>query len=309
MIRLEAVDPSTASDETLRTIYRIEEACFPQPWRSAEDAVLFMRHPPGSSARYHWLAFDGDEPGGMLRLTMDSESFAWVHLRVVPGHRRRGIGSALLDAARDVAGECAIGGHYFSGDGAAFAHALGARDEQRDVKSELDLAAADLPEPVVPEGYALRSWIGAAPDELVESYASARGAIDDAPAPDGQTFPAWTVDFVRDQEAATARRGREQRVSVALQGAEVVAFTELRVSPAPARMANTEDTATVAAHRGKGLSQAVKTESLRRLRADRPDVETVETLNAEANGAMRAVNTKLGFVPTVTLTTAVLRPH
>ncbi|HEV2591613.1 MAG TPA: GNAT family N-acetyltransferase, partial [Gaiellaceae bacterium] len=198
--------------------------------------------------------------------------------------------------------------HYLTPEGAAFAHALGAQDEQRDVQSELDFRAAALLEPVVPHGYELRSWIGAAPDEFVESYALARNAIDDAPAPDGQTFPAWTVDYVRAQEEAVARRGRELRVTIALAGAEVVAFTEIRVSPAPARIANTEDTATVPEHRGKGLSQAVKTESLRRLRADRPDVERVQTLNAEKNGAMRAVNTKLGFVPVVTLTTAVLRP-
>jgi GNAT superfamily N-acetyltransferase len=307
VIRVEAVDTSTASDETLGAIYRIEEACFPQPWRSENDAVLFMRHPPGNAQRCHWLAFDGDEPSGMMRLTMDSESFAWTHLRVLPDHRRRGIGRTLFEAARAVAGDCAIGGHHFSPEGAAFAQALGARDEQRDVRSELDLRSAQLAAPAVPEGYVLRSWIGAAPDDVVESYASARNAIDDAPAPDGQTFPTYTVEYLRGQEDAVARRGRELRVTVALAGDEVAAFTEIRVSPAPAVRANTEDTATVREHRGKGLAQAVKAESLHRLRADRPDVETVETLNAEENGPMRAVNAKLGFVPVVTLTTAVLR--
>ena len=306
MIRIEAVDASTASDDSLRAIYEIEEACFPQPWRSENDAMLFMRHPPGNARRFHWVALDGDRPIGMIRLIADSESFAWTHLRVLPEHRRRGAGRMLLDAAREVA-HGAIGGHHQSPDGAAFARAVGARDEQRDVQSELDLRTADLPEPVVPVGYTLRSWIGAAPEEILASYASARNAIDDAPAPDGQTFDTYTVEYVRAQEEAIARRGREVRVTIALAGADVVAFTEVRVSPAPTRMANTEDTATVPEHRGKGLSQAVKAESLRRLRAERPDVEVVQTTNAEQNGAMRAVNTKLGFVPTVTLTTAVLR--
>ena len=86
------------------------------------------------------------------------------------------------------------------------------------------------------------------------------------------------------------------------------AITDLRVSPPPARVANTDDTATRVEHRGKGLAQAVKTESLLRLREARPDVEIVETLNAEENGPMRAVNSKLGFVPVATMTTAVLRP-
>ena len=53
-------------------------------------------------------------------------------------------------------------------------------------------------------------------------------------------------------------------------------------------------------------SRAVKVESLRRLRAERPEVETVSTMNAEQNAAMRHINVGLGFVTTSTLTTAVL---
>jgi RimJ/RimL family protein N-acetyltransferase len=54
------------------------------------------------------------------------------------------------------------------------------------------------------------------------------------------------------------------------------------------------------------MGRAVKLESLLRLSADHPEVETVTTMNAELNAAMRHINTRLGFVPTATLTTAVL---
>jgi hypothetical protein len=40
----------------------------------------------------------------------------------------------------------------------------------------------------------------------------------------------------------------------------------------------------------------VKSESLARLRRERPDVLLVGTTNAEENAAIRAVNERLGFV-------------
>jgi len=86
---------------------------------------------------------------------------------------------------------------------------------------------------------------------------------------------------------------------------EVGAFTEVRVSPGTA-LAFTEDTATVLEHRGQGLATAVKLESLRRLRADRPEVEVVTTMNAEDNRAMRRVNERVGFAVAATLTTATI---
>lgn len=308
MIRIEAVDTTTASDETVRALYLVEAAAGASHWDDESQAVGYMRHPPAGERRLHWLAREAGEPVGMARLSVGGDSLAWLHLNVVPDHRRRGVGRELFDVAREAAGERPIGGHYWTDDGAAFAEALGARSEHRDVRSELPLRDADLPEPVLPAGFELRSWLGAAPDDLVASFASARNAIDDAPGPEGQTYERWTVERVRGLEDALERRGRQIRVSVAVAGGEIAAFTEIRVSPAPARKAATEDTATVAEHRARGLCQAVKRESLRLLRRDRPDVEIVTTLNAEENGPMRAVNTKLGFVPVVTLTTAVLAP-
>ena len=115
------------------------------------------------------------------------------------------------------------------------------------------------------------------------------------------------VAWVRQMEETARARGRESRVTVAVaSGGTVGAFTDLRVSPAPYPIATTDDTATIESARRRGLAFAVKLEALRRLREERPDVEVVRTVNAEHNHAMRAVNTKLGFVPTAFLTTSVL---
>lgn len=50
----------------------------------------------------------------------------------------------------------------------------------------------------------------------------------------------------------------------------------------------------------------MKIESLRRLRADHPEIEVVSTSNAEENAAMRHLNEAIGFRPTAVVTSAVL---
>ena len=233
----------------------------------------------------------------------------YVEILVHPEQRRLGIGSALLETVRGAARDEGIRsffGHHWDEAGAAFAAHIGARDDQRDIRAVLDLRTALLPPPVVPAGWQLRSWVGPAPDELVESFAAARDAMNDAPAPAGVEGWTTTVEEVRRIEQTAAARGREVRVTVALDDHdEIGAFTDLRTTPGDAAAA-TDDTAVIASARGLGLARAVKVESLRRLRADRPEVETVSTMNAERNAAMRHINTQIGFVPTSTLTTTVL---
>jgi hypothetical protein len=105
------------------------------------------------------------------------------------------------------------------------------------------------------------------------------------------------------------RRDREMRLTVAMDDhCRVGAFTELRVSRG-SKLGFTDDTGTVAALRGLGLARAVKLESLRRLRADHPEVEVVSTSNAEENTVMRHLNESIGFRPTATVTGAVLEPR
>jgi GNAT superfamily N-acetyltransferase len=309
-VAVREIDPRTAPEADLLAIHEIEQACLPElspgePGRSAEETILYFRHPPATHDRHVWL----HGTAGTAALHVFSPTTLFLHLFVAPDERRRGIGSALLDAVRQRCVELGLRtlhGHHATPAGAAFAARAGAVDGLRDVRCLLDLRAAELPEPHVPHGFRLVSWLAHVPDELAESFARARAAMDDAPAPDGFVFPTETVERVREMEDSLIKRDREQRVTVALDSAgEVAAFTDLRVSRG-STVGFTDDTGTVAAHRGRGLARAVKLESLRRLRADHPQIELVTTMNAEENLVMRHINERIGFVPTATLTTAAL---
>lgn len=313
-VAVEEIDATTAADDVLLALYEVEAAsdvdAYGRPQRTAADAVAYFRHPPTDEVRRRWLARDGDRVAGTAALFVHGPAMVYVELLVDPAARRRGIGSALLEAVRAGAREAGVASffaHHSTPAGAAFARRAGAVDGQRDVRSELRLADVRL-EPRPTPGYELRSWTGEAPDDLVASYAEAHEAMNDAPSPEGLRDRPWTVERVRVLEEACRRRGREMRVTVAVADGTVASFTELRVSTPPAAHATTEDTATLAGHRGRGLARAVKCELLRLLTLERPDVERVRTLNAESNAAMRAVNRGLGFVPVATLTTTVLEP-
>jgi mycothiol synthase len=309
-MRIREVDASTAPDEELLALHALEEACAPpgEPFRPPELSLAYYRH-SSAEIRRHFFADEDERLVGAATFALYGPAFTYAEVIVSPPHRRQGIGTALLHELRRTgreAGATSFFGHYWSDDGAAFAAKIGARDDQRDVRAKLELRSAQLPEPVVPAGWRLVTWVGAAPDELVESYARARDAINDAPTPEGVESPTITVKDVREIEETAAKRGREVRATVAIdERNEVAAFTDLRVTPGEAA-ASTDDTAVAAWARGRGLGRAVKVESLRRLRLDRPEVETVTTMNAEHNAAMRHINTRVGFVPTVILTSTVL---
>jgi GNAT superfamily N-acetyltransferase len=305
-VEIREIDPRSALDQELLAIHRIEEACsHERPFRSPELSLAYYRVWSDGDRRW-WLA--GDAGAAVLMTVPPSFNYAQVLVR--PEQRGRGIGTALLAEVVQWARAQGVGSffaHHSDEAGAAFARRAGAVDDQRDVHAELRLRDAELPEPPLPEGWRLASWSGAAPDELVESYAHARAAIDDAPTPGEMAMDPIDVAWVRQMEETAVARGRESRVTVAVDARGVVgAFTDVRVSAPPCPIATTDDTATIAEARKRGLAYAVKLESLRRLRDERPDVEVVRTVNAEHNHAMRAVNTKLGFVPTAFLTTSVL---
>lgn len=230
---------------------------------------------------------------------------------VAPAARRSGVGRSLLDLAAERArelGASALHGAHATPGGAAFTRAVGAHDSgQRIVHSVLDLHGTELPEPEVPEGWRLVTWLERVPDEHLDAYVVARGAMADAPAPGELDYPVWDAEKIRASEQSLRARDREMRLTVAMHHDRAIgSFTELRVSRGSVS-AFRDDTGTAASYRGLGLARAVKLESLRRLRADHPEVEVVTTSNAEENRAMLRINRSIGFRPTVIWTTATLR--
>jgi len=306
---IEEVDARSASDDVLAGFHALELACHEElnpghPPRTVEEVVAFHRHLPATQTSCHWLA-----DGGMAVLYVHGPTATFLELRVDPGQRRRRLGTALLERAlarcRELGVE-GLRGVHSTAAGAAFAASAGAVDEQRIVRSRLDLRAAELPEPDLPDGFRLVTWLGRVPEEDLDAYVTARTAMDDAPAPEGMDFPAWTAEKIRASEESLARRDREMRLTVAMSGdGEIASFTELRVSRG-STLGFTDDTGTAAAQRGQGLARAVKLESLRRLRTDHPEVAVVTTSNAEENGVMRHLNESIGFRPSVVETLSVI---
>ncbi len=304
---IERIDP--AGDDLVRG-YRIVRACHDaaapaDPMATEAEWLGMMRQSPSVLRRRHWLAGD---VGYAELLLLDDSATAHVEVCVAPHARRRGLGRALLDTVTAEAWVAACPtamGRHADADGARFADRLGARSGSR-----LRGALLTMPPKVRPravDGYRVRSWTGPAPDDLLLSYADARNAINDSPHDDEQPDERWTPERVREAERSMAARGRQIRVTIALDGlGSVAAYTELRVSPDSGTVARTEDTAVVAAHRRRGLASWVKAESLRLLAIDRPDVTRVTTTNDATNVPMIAVNTAQGFAETVVWTHAFL---
>jgi RimJ/RimL family protein N-acetyltransferase len=160
--------------------------------------------------------------------------------------------------------------------------------------------AGDVEEIVHAEhpGYRLSRWLGVVPNELAQTFATAKSAMGDMPTGDmdyGTTK--WDTDRVRDMAEVVEKRGDTLLTVATLHGDTIAGFTELVIPIGDSSRALQFDTAVVPEHRGNGLGLWVKAAMLDWLRAEWPAVQEIETDNAEDNDHMLAVNERLGFRP------------
>ena len=310
-----ALDAGTATAETVAALHEVEVAALAvdepdRPPPALADLDGLLRVSRADQRTQQWLVVDGGRPVARSWLTLpdrDNQHTAFFSATVVPADRRRGIGTALLRAGVDVLaaeGRRAVLVEAFAGSpGAAFCDAFGFEQAQADRSSVLRLAGVDRADvgslaAAAHPGYRLVGWLERCPDELLDSYARAKRAMNDAPTGSMDWNPLdYTGEHIRADEDVLRRRGQQWRVVAAVHEptGEVAGLTEVIVSRwSPAR-AETDDTAVVPAHRGAGLGLWIKAEMVRRLLAERPDVVEVVTRNGLTNEHMWRINERLGF--------------
>ncbi|MDI2127852.1 GNAT family N-acetyltransferase [Yinghuangia seranimata] len=269
-----------------------------------------------SSRRLAWLAADAGVPVGtaFLRLLLKGgqRHLAEIDVQVHPAERRRGAGTALLEAAAAAAREDGRRSLVAQADagtpGAAFLAARGFRVALTLTYARLSPAEADLPAlsalaGTPHPGYRLVEWDGLVPDAFADTYVASRRAMDDMPmgAVDYGVV-VWDLDRVRSAAGAVASRGELLYTVAAVDDASgaVVGFTELVVPGDGTGDAVHYGTAVLPEHRGHGLARWMKALSIVRACERHPGLDGLVTDTADNNPHMQRVNDRLGYRPTHT---------
>lgn len=331
MIEIRELDPDDApAVQAWHHVYAVAQAHgmgeHAVVWQLEEVRVLLRER---TSRAWHagWSGVvDGEvvATGWMRVPLLDNLDRAELSVHVLPAHRRRGHGSAMVAHLEQVArehGRTILGGEaafaYDAGaDGAGapgpdFARAAGYALALGDVQRELALPVADglldrLAAEAAPHhaSYTLRSWVGPVPDELLQGWADLTSTLmTEAPTGELDVEPeAASATAVREGEAVVAQQGRTKINTVALTAdGEVVAYTDLAVTVHESDRAYQWGTLVRADHRGHRLGLALKVANLRLLQESHPGLVKVVTYNAEVNDHMIGVNDRLDFVPVARL--------
>jgi GNAT superfamily N-acetyltransferase len=283
------------------------------PWTTS---LLTWRQPPVDYDSAFWTARLGDRVVGAAQLglpLLDNTHTAFVDGAVLPDQRRRGIGSALLEAVVVRMGE--IGRNVLrvtshspidrEGPGEAMLLRRGFAVAISQTTKAADLTATEptwdaLEAQIAPyhAQYRLVRWRDRVPDELVPGYCElAEAFIDETPMGDLDYEPeVWDADRVRARDDRFEATGRHQFgvLAYAADGT-CAASTELFVNEVASWRALQGGTLVLPGHRGHRLGLAVKLANHRAVRAAYPDCTHVFTDNAGVNAPMNAVNEALGF--------------
>jgi GNAT superfamily N-acetyltransferase len=245
----------------------------------------------------------------------DNRHRAELYVTVRGDRRRRGVGSRLIVAARELAaaaGRTVLGGYSevtTDGDPSAaygFASHHGFTVAQTELRSDLVLPVpedrlSELDACVLKHAteYEVLTFVDGIPEEWLAGRAElARWMSIDVPL-GGLDYEEerWDEARVRRSHELARAQGRRTFESIACHRAtgELVGYTTLHVPEHTPRQALQWDTLVRDDHRGHRLGLALKIANLRALHAELPEVVRVSTWNAQENEPMLRVNRDLGF--------------
>jgi GNAT superfamily N-acetyltransferase len=319
-IEITPVDP--ADEDAIREFYAVYRACGRHDWASftpmpPQQLRQVIRQPTEIFRYTAFLARDGETvvgQGWYAAYRRANRNKAIGTPRVLPEHRRRGAGSAVLARleeqaradGRSILQASPRWGTEYGSDGAGSAGVEFARRHGYPVL--LVEARRRLALPVSPglldqlrakagPAYEIRVFSGPVPDDLVQGWAELEASLP-TEAPLGQM-----EQEARPPSAAAVRAGerllagtgqvRYSAVAVTPDGA-VAGYTDITVASGQ-ELAEQGGTLVQRAHRGHGLGYGLKAAVIGLLQRERPDVTATVTSNALSNAAMVAVNDRLGY--------------
>ncbi len=240
----------------------------------------------------------------------DNLHLAWCDIEIHPEHRRRGHGSELVGLLTEHVrsrGRTSMGTNGWDCESTrAFGERQGFKVASVAVnrRQYLDRLDRDTLEDLYDQAltassaYELVRLDGPVPEDELEAFAVMVSAINDAPT-DDLDIEDEVFDAERIRAYEEAHRGREialfrvyarQRDTGDLAGQTVVGVDLERP-----HFAEQHDTSVVGAHRGHRLGALLKLDMLRWLSEVQPQIESIDTWNAESNDHMIGVNQALGY--------------
>ncbi len=248
----------------------------------------------------HGVVYWRQGPGGSM-----------IHAFVDPARRREGAGRALgrclVDEAR-AAGRSSVTLEVAEGDETeSVAKAAGFRQDMTVEMNRTDPRA--IPHELLEswrtggeaaEGYSLVAYDVPCPDDdLAADFIHARHVMNDAPRWEGEPEATYTVEELHAIEAANVA-AHQSWWNVGVRNdatGELVGISEMYLPSERRWIVFQGDTGVHPAHRGHGLGAWMKAVNHLRLRDERPEVEVVQTWNADSNAPMLRINRALGFQP------------
>jgi len=257
-----------------------------------------LEHIIRTDVRSAWfLAYRDDKPAGSgVGRPSSIAGTLFAMARVLPEHRRQGIGSAIYAAVSEHARKLALTsllGRITEDDAESlrFAEHRGFREVGRDSDVVLDVAQADL-SVKPPPGIELVD-LAERPDLEREVFAVDVEVAPDVPSHEGghdpMSFERWHAMYLEGPGALPAA------CAIALVDGEVVGYTGLRRHGSASRDAGNLLTAVRRPWRRRGIATALKREQIARARS--LGIERIFTSNDESNVGMRGVNERLGYKP------------
>jgi GNAT superfamily N-acetyltransferase/RimJ/RimL family protein N-acetyltransferase len=313
-----------ADEQQLRDFHEVTRRAETEDGRDwtrawAYDEMLSTLREPDVIERVEACAayLDGRLAGAAVHYfpLLDNTQKTWVEVYVDPAARRRGVGSALVEWAVERARSegrtqvTAETSYAFELRESAPAFLFGRRHGFRVANTEIHRKLmVPPPDGLLDEieaetlkyrdGYALESFVGRVPDELIASYCALANKVA-VEAPGGEfdwEELAQTPEIFRESERKMAAVGRDRWTTVAVRDGQVVALTDIVVTKGEHRGSQWY-TIVDRDFRGRRLGAAVKVANLREVLAAHPEITEVHTTNAETNANMVDINDRLGFVP------------